>query len=151
MSRSPRRSRDAVLGTASVVPGILEDLENWGFPAQRLDHSLVSRLMGDKRQHRLARLTAIGIGQRVARDLIHQDERVKGHRLPRRAQDLERIPLRLIGDDGKRFAVSRERLFDQACCPEIHRYKLAIVSMRKTWYCPVPVVSCSSHRPGRSV
>ena len=40
---------------ASVVPGILEDLGNWGFPAQRLDHGLVSKLVARKRQHRLAR------------------------------------------------------------------------------------------------
>jgi hypothetical protein len=51
-----RGYRTVLIATpASVVPGILEDLENWGFPAQRLDHGLVSNLMADKRRHRLAR------------------------------------------------------------------------------------------------
>ncbi len=51
-----RGYRNALIVTpASVVPGILEDLENWGFPARRLDHRLVSDLMADKRRHRLAR------------------------------------------------------------------------------------------------
>jgi hypothetical protein len=46
---------------ASVVPGILENLENWGFPAQRLDHGLVSHLMARKQQ-RLRNLVAIRDG-----------------------------------------------------------------------------------------
>jgi hypothetical protein len=51
-----RGYRTVLLATpASVVPGILEDLGNWGFPAQRLDHGLVSQLVARKRQHRLAR------------------------------------------------------------------------------------------------
>jgi hypothetical protein len=51
-----RGYRTVLIATpASVVPGILEDLENWGFPAQRLDHATVSDLMARKRQHRLAR------------------------------------------------------------------------------------------------
>jgi len=50
-----RGYRTALIVTpASVVPGILEDLENWGFPAQRLDHSLVSHLQAQKRQHRFS-------------------------------------------------------------------------------------------------
>jgi hypothetical protein len=50
-----RGYRTVLIATpASVVPGILEDLENWGFPARRLDHGLVSDLMADRRQHRLA-------------------------------------------------------------------------------------------------
>ena len=40
---------------ASVVPGILEDLDNWGFPAQRLDHLTVNRLHDTRRRHRQAR------------------------------------------------------------------------------------------------
>jgi len=51
-----RGYRTVLIATpSSVVPGILEDLDNWGFPSQRLDHALVSDLMDRKRRHRLAR------------------------------------------------------------------------------------------------
>jgi len=51
-----RSYRDVLIVTpASVVSGIIEDLNNWGFPARRLDHKLVSNLKARKRQHRLAR------------------------------------------------------------------------------------------------
>ena len=44
-----------IVTPASVVPGILEDLQAWGFPARRLDHAAVTRLHDERRRHRLAR------------------------------------------------------------------------------------------------
>ncbi|MFC2037486.1 helicase-related protein, partial [Chloroflexota bacterium] len=61
-----RGYRTVLIATpASVVPGILEDLGNWGFPAKRLDHATVSDLMARKRQHRLARKRVRTARQRV--------------------------------------------------------------------------------------
>ena len=55
-----------IVTPASVVPGILEDLANWGFPALRLEHNTVSKLLAQKRQHRLARKRVRTARQRVA-------------------------------------------------------------------------------------
>ena len=54
-----------IVTPASVVPGILEDLANWGFPAQRLEHATVSKLQAEKRQHRLARARVVTARKRV--------------------------------------------------------------------------------------
>jgi predicted RNA methylase/superfamily II DNA or RNA helicase len=46
-----RRYRRVLIVTpASVVPGIVEDLEKWGFPVHLLDHTEVSKIRADKRQ-----------------------------------------------------------------------------------------------------
>ena len=42
--------RVLIVTPASVVPGIVEDLEKWGFPARSLDHTEVSGIRADKRQ-----------------------------------------------------------------------------------------------------
>ena len=47
--------RAVVITPASVAPGIIEDLKKWGFPAARLTHGTVSRLLEQKRRHRLSR------------------------------------------------------------------------------------------------
>jgi hypothetical protein len=64
-----RGYRTAVIVTpASVVPGIVEDLANWGFPVQRLEHATISRLFEEKRRHKLARQrvrTAFGRARRL--------------------------------------------------------------------------------------
>ncbi len=64
-----RGYRTAVIVTpASVVPGIVEDLANWGFPVQRLEHATISQLFEEKRRHKLARQrvrTAFGRARRL--------------------------------------------------------------------------------------
>jgi hypothetical protein len=56
-----------VVTPASVAPGILEDLGNWGFPAQRLDHATISALQSRRRRHRLARQRVRTAWQRAPR------------------------------------------------------------------------------------
>lgn len=51
-----RRYRSVLLvAPASVVPGILEDLERWGFPAKRISHNMIRKLLDKKRNRKLAR------------------------------------------------------------------------------------------------
>ena len=56
-----------IVTPASVAPGILEDLGNWGFPARRLDHATVSALQAQKRRRRLARQRVRTAWQRTPR------------------------------------------------------------------------------------
>ncbi|HFD39218.1 MAG TPA: hypothetical protein ENJ31_05140, partial [Anaerolineae bacterium] len=79
-----RGYRDVLIVTpASVAPGLIEDLGNWGFPARRLTHGLVSDLLARKRRHRLARQrvkTARQRSSRTAADealLRHEEDRLR--------------------------------------------------------------------------
>lgn len=84
-----RSYRSVVIVTpAQVAPGIIEDLEKWGFRARRLTHGLVSRLKAGKRRHKLAR------------------QRVKQARA--RAQSLRQRIAELEGLDGDLPARARE-------------------------------------------
>lgn len=89
-----RGCRSAVIVTpASVVPGIIENLQEWGLEAQRLNHTLVSRLLAQKRQHRLSRRRLVQAQQQAAalhRHLVSL-EQLDGN-LPRKAQEEWGLP-----------------------------------------------------------
>ena len=48
-------------------------------------------------QHRLIRRRAVGVGQTVARHLLHQDERIEHHRLPARLKRPDPLEHRAVG------------------------------------------------------
>ena len=56
-----------IVTPASVVPGIVEDLTAWGFPAIRLDNYVVNNILERKRRHRAARQRVRTARQRIGK------------------------------------------------------------------------------------